>query len=127
MPRPFSQFRDEDQRAADERRAQVLERQLAGEISGVATTFVDHSGAARIKAVPLTGLARAARSGLGFSPVLDAFTSAGGIDGASPLASPEGDLRMVPDLDQLAVLPAPEGWAWAPGDRFHQDGTVYAG
>ena len=89
MPRPFSQFRGEEERAADERRAQVLERQLAGEISGVATTFVDHSGAARIKAVPLTGLARAARSGLGFSPVLDAFTSTGGIDGASPLASPE--------------------------------------
>ena len=127
MPRPFSQFRGEEERAADERRAQVLERQLAGEISGVATTFVDHSGAARIKAVPLTGLARAARSGLGFSPVLDAFTSTGGIDGASPLASPEGDLRMVPDLDGLAVLPAPDGWAWAPGDRFHQDGTVYAG
>jgi glutamine synthetase len=127
MPRPFSQFRGEEERAADERRAQALERQLAGEVSGVATTFVDHSGAARIKAVPLTGLARAARSGLGFSPVLDAFTSTGGIDGASPLASPEGDLRMVPDLDGLAVLPAPDGWAWAPGDRFHQDGTVYAG
>ncbi len=127
MPRPFSQFRGEEERAADERRAQVLERQLAGEVSGVATTFVDHGGAARVKAVPLTGLARAARSGLGFSPVLDAFTSAGGIDGASPLASPEGDLRMVPDLDRLAVLPAPDGWAWAPGDRFHQDGTVYAG
>ena len=127
MPRPFSRFRSEADRDADERRAQVLERQLAGEVTGVATTFVDHSGAARIKAVPLTGLARAARSGIGFSPVLDAFTSLGGIDGASALARPDGDLRMVPDLDRLAVLPAPDGWAWAPGDRFHQDGTVYAG
>ncbi len=45
MPRPFSKFRGEEERAADERRAQALERQLAGEISGVATTFVDHSGA----------------------------------------------------------------------------------
>lgn len=127
MPRPFSRLRGEQERAADERRAQALERQFAGEISGVATTFVDHSGTARIKAVPLTGLARAARSGLGFSPVLDAFNSAGGIDPASPLAKPDGDLRMVPDLDRLAVLSAPGGWAWAPGDRFHQDGTVYAG
>jgi glutamine synthetase len=127
MSRPFSLFRGLEERAADERRAQVLERQLAGEISGVATTFVDHSGAARIKAVPLTGLARAARDGVGFSPVLDAFTSAGGIDGSSALARPDGDLRMVPDLDRLAVLPAPDGWGWAPGDRFHQDGTVYAG
>ncbi len=127
MPRPFSRSRSDADRDVDERRAQVLERQLAGEVSGVATTFVDHSGAARIKAVPLTGLARAARSGVGFSPVLDAFTSLGGIDGASALARPDGDLRMVPDLDRLTVLPAPDGWAWAPGDRFHQDGTVYAG
>jgi glutamine synthetase len=126
MPRPFSRSRSDADRDADERRGQALERQLAGEVSGVATTFVDHSGAARVKAVPLTGLARAARWGVGFSPVLDAFTSLGGIDGASALARPDGDLRMVPDLDRLTVLPAPEGWAWAPGDRFHQDGTVYA-
>jgi glutamine synthetase len=127
MPRPFSQFRSEADRAADEQRGQALERQLAGDVSAVATTFVDHSGAARVKTVPLTGLAGAARSGLGFSPVIDAFTSDGGIDGASPLGGPDGDLRMVPDLSQLAVLSAPEGWAWAPGDRFYQDGTVYPG
>jgi glutamine synthetase len=127
MPRPFSRSRSAEERAADEHRAQVLQRLLAGEVSGVATTFVDHSGAARVKVVPLTALASAARSGLGFSPVIDAFTSAGGIDAASPLCTPDGDLRLVPDLDQLAVLPAPEGWAWAPGDRFQQDGTVYAG
>ncbi|MGO8886840.1 MAG: hypothetical protein ACLPUO_23710 [Streptosporangiaceae bacterium] len=127
MPRPFSQFRGEAERSADERRAQVLQRQLAGEVSAVATTFVDHSGAARVKTVPLSGLASAARSGLGFSPVIDAFTSAGGIDEASPLCVPDGDLRMVPDLDRLAVLPVPQGWAWAPGDRFQQDGSVYAG
>jgi glutamine synthetase len=125
MPRPYSRSRSDQERAADERRGQALERQLAGEITGVATTYVDHSGAARVKAVPLTGLARAARAGLGFSPVIDAFTSDGGIDAASPLDVPDGDLRMVPDLDRLAVLPAPDGWAWAPGDRFHQDGTVY--
>jgi glutamine synthetase len=127
MPRPFSQFRSEADRGADEQRGQVLERQLAGDVSAVATTFVDHSGAARVKTVPLTGLARAARSGLGFSPVIDAFTSDGGIDGASPLGVPDGDLRMVPDLSQLAVLLTPAGWAWAPGDRFWQDGTVYPG
>ena len=127
MPRPYSRYRGEDERAADERRAQALQRQLAEEVSGVATTFIDHSGAARVKAVSLAGLARAARSGLGFSPVIDAFDSQGGINADSPLDKPDGDLRMVPDLDHFAVLPAPEGWAWAPGDRFHQDGTVYAG
>jgi glutamine synthetase len=127
MPRPFSRQRSVQERAADERRGQALQRQLAGEVSAVATTFIDHSGAARVKTVPLSGLARAARSGLGFSPVIDAFDSVGGINPASPLDTPDGDLRMVPDLDNLAVLPEPDGWAWAPGDRFLQDGTVYAG
>jgi glutamine synthetase len=126
MPRSFSPVRTEQERAADERRAQAIQRQLADRVSGVAITYVDHSGAARIKLVSLDGLARAARSGVGFSPVIDAFRSDGGIDPASPLDKPDGDLRMVPDLDRLAPLSDPEGWAWAPGDRFHQDGTVYA-
>jgi glutamine synthetase len=125
MPRAFSQVRGEEERAADERRAQELQRQLADEVTGVAITFVDHSGAGRVKVVPLEALARAARHGVGFSPVIDAFTSDGGIDPASPLDRPDGDLRMVPDLDRLVVLRDPAGWAWAPGDRFTQDGSVY--
>jgi glutamine synthetase len=126
MPRPFSPVREDTERAADEQRAQVLQRQLADQVSGVAITFVDHSGAGRIKVVPLGGLTKAARSGVGYSPVIDAFTSDGGIDPLSPLDTPDGDLRMVPDLDGLVVLRDPGGWAWAPGDRFHQDGSVYA-
>jgi glutamine synthetase len=126
MPRPFSPVREDVERTADEQRAQVLQRQLADEVSGVAITFVDHSGAARLKVVPLDALPRAARSGVGYSPVIDAFISDGGIDPASPLDKPDGDLRMVPDLDRLVVLRDPGGWAWAPGDRFHQDGSVYA-
>jgi len=126
MPRAFSQVRGEAERAADELRAQELQQQLADEITGVVITFVDHSGAGRVKVVPLEALARAARSGVGYSPVIDAFTSDGGIDPASPLDRPDGDLRMVPDLDRLMVLRDPAGWAWAPGDRFTQDGSVYA-
>ncbi len=122
----FSPVRGEDERAADEQRAFELQRTLEGQVSGVAITFVDHSGAGRIKIVPLHALDRAARFGVGFSPVIDAFTSDGGIDPASPLDRPDGDLRMVPDLDQLVVLRDPAGWAWAPGDRFTQGGTVYA-
>jgi glutamine synthetase len=126
MPRAFSQVRGEGERAADEHRAQELQRQLADDVTGVVITFVDHSGAGRVKAVPLEALARTARYGVGYSPVIDAFTSDGGIDPASPLDRPDGDLRMVPDLDQLVVLRDPVGWAWAPGDRFTQDGSVYA-
>lgn len=126
MPRAFSQVRSADEQAADERRAQELQRELADDITGVIISFVDHSGAGRVKVVPLEALGRAARFGVGYSPVIDAFTSDGGIDAASPLDRPDGDLRMVPDLDQLAVLRDPAGWAWAPGDRFTQDGSVYA-
>jgi glutamine synthetase len=126
MPRAFSRVRGEAERTADEQRAQELQRQLADEVTGVVITFVDHSGAGRVKAVPLAALARVARSGVGYSPVIDAFTSDGGIDAASPLDRPDGDLRMVPDLDQLVTLRDPAGWAWAPGDRFLQDGSVYA-
>jgi glutamine synthetase len=125
MPRMFSPVRDADERAADEHRASGLQRTLVGQVTGVAITFVDHSGAGRIKVVPLEGLARAARFGVGFSPVIDAFTSDGGINPESPLDRPDGDLRLVPDLDQLVVLHDPAGWAWAPGDRFTQDGKVY--
>jgi glutamine synthetase len=126
MPRAFSQVRGEEERAADEQRAQELQRQLADEVTGVVITFVDHSGAGRVKVVPLEALARAARFGVGYSPVIDAFTSDGGIDPASPLDRPDGDLRMVPDLSRLVVLRDPAGWAWAPGDRFTQDGSRYA-
>ncbi|MBO0836318.1 MAG: glutamine synthetase [Actinobacteria bacterium] len=125
MPREFSQLRGEAERAGDERRAKDLQVQLAGQVTGVVITFVDHSGAGRVKVVPLEALARAARFGVGYSPVIDAFTSDGGIDPASPLDRPDGDLRMVPDLDRLVVLRDPPGWAWAPGDRFSQDGAVY--
>jgi glutamine synthetase len=126
LPRPFSQLRGEQERMTDAQRAEAVARQLAGRASSIATTFVDHSGAARVKVVPLSGLARAARSGLGFSPVIDAFLSDGSIDPVSPLDRPDGDLRLVPDLDRIAVLAEPPGWALVPADRFHQDGAVYA-
>jgi glutamine synthetase len=127
MPRPFSQFRGEDERDADQQRARQLQEQHADEVSAVAVTFIDHSGAARVKSVPLERLDGAARNGLGFSPVIDAFDSLGGINPASPLDKPDGDLRMVPDLDSFAALTSPLGWAWAPGDRFWPDGSGYAG
>src|SRR5262245_18079705 len=125
MPRAFSQVRGADEQAADEQLAHELQRQLADEVTGVAITFVDHSGAGRVKVVPLEALARAARFGVGFSPVIDAFTSDGGIDAASSLDRPDGDLRMVPDQDRLVLLRDSAGWAFAPGDRFTQDGRVY--
>ncbi|MBB5625634.1 glutamine synthetase family protein [Sphaerisporangium krabiense] len=38
---------------------------------------------------------------------------------------PVGDLRLYPDLDRLVVLPALPGWAWAPADRYDQEGAPH--
>jgi len=47
---------------------------------------------------------------------------------ASPhIGGPTGDLRLLPDVGQLVALAGQPGWAWAPADRFTQDGAEYGG
>jgi len=38
---------------------------------------------------------------------------------------PVGDFRLRPDLGRLCVLAAQPGWAWAPVDRWRQDGEPH--
>ncbi|MCX4098836.1 glutamine synthetase family protein [Nocardia sp. alder85J] len=38
---------------------------------------------------------------------------------------PVGDLRLHPDPDRVVVSAAMPGWAWAPGDRYDQEGGVH--
>src|SRR4051812_44848436 len=102
-------------------------RQAAGDlaardVTGVAVTWVDTSGVTRVKAVPLTRLEHAAAWGIGMSPVFDAFLLDDSIVSGRYAGGPVGDLRLHPDLDRLAVLPALPGRAWAPADRYDQDG-----
>ena len=59
------------------------------------------------------------------SPVFDTFVSDDSITSTDVLGSPDGDLRLLPDLDRLTVLAAQPGWAWAPVDRYTQDGAAY--
>jgi glutamine synthetase len=47
-------------------------------------------------------------------------------DPGHPLAVPDGDLRLVPDLAALLPLETATGWAWAPAERWQRDGTPYA-
>ena len=42
------------------------------------------------------------------------------------IGGPGGDLRLVPDPDRITALAGQPGWAWAPVDRFTQEGRVYA-
>ncbi|MEV8474310.1 glutamine synthetase family protein [Streptomyces sp. NPDC051173] len=101
-------------------------RLTAKDIHGVALTWVDNAGMTRVKAVPTARLAHTAQWGVGMSPVFDVFLSDDSTVDSAHIGGPVGDLRLVPDLDRLTVLAAQPGWAWAPVDRYEQDGTPYA-
>ncbi len=95
------------------------------DVVGVAVTWVDNSGITRVKAVPLAKLESAARWGIGASPVFDAFLLDDSIMSGRYAGSPIGDLRLHPDVARLTVLAAQPGWAWAPADRYTQDGDIH--
>lgn len=94
-------------------------------VRGVILSYVDTAGINRIKTVPLSRLDDAARWGVGMSPVFDVFLSDDSITSTDRLGSPDGDLRLRPDLDRLVVLAGQPGWAWAPVDRYTQDGVPW--
>jgi glutamine synthetase len=119
---------DPAQRAERARQAgPVASRLAAAGVTMVALCWVDNAGIARVKTVPLGRLEHAAGWGIGMSPVFDVFLVNDGMTTSAHIGGPGGDLRLLPDLDRVAVLAAQPGWAWAPVDRYTQDGQVYAG
>ncbi|RBY78896.1 glutamine synthetase [Geodermatophilus sp. TF02-6] len=116
------------QEERDRRRAQA-ERSLDGlreaGVVGVVLPWVDTGGVTRVKSVPLQRLPAAAAWGVGMSPVFDAFLFDDSIVAGRFAGSAVGDLRLHPDLDRLTVLAAQPGWAWAPVDRYDQDGRPH--
>lgn len=98
----------------------------AAGVEAVAMTWVDTSGITRVKAVPVARLEYAAEWGIGASPVFDAFLVDDSIISGRHAGGPAGDLRLFPDLDRLRMLASPAGWAWAPADRYAQDGAAHA-
>ena len=117
---------DEHERQERARRARGAQAGLASrDVDVVAATFVDNSGITRVKAVPVPVLDHAAAWGIGASPVFDSFLFDGsGVTGPHA-PGVVGDLRLHPDLDRLTVLAAQPGWAWAPVDRYDQQGGVH--
>ena len=93
----------------------------------VALCWVDNAGITRVKTIPLGRLEHVAGWGVGMSPVFDVFLVNDDITTSEHIGGPGGDLRLIPDLDRLAVLAGQPGWAWAPVDRYTQDGQVYPG
>ncbi|HZD98813.1 MAG TPA: glutamine synthetase family protein [Micromonosporaceae bacterium] len=114
-----------DRRAlAEAGRAQAEELSAAG-VAAVAVTWVDNVGVTRAKAVPIARLSHAVAWGVGMSAVHDVFQIDDSITVGHYLGGPVGDVRLHPDIGALAVLRAQPGWAWAPGDRWTQDGQPY--
>lgn len=115
-------------RPGDVERATALSGELSGRgVHGVVLAYVDTAGIGRVKTVPTARLASAAAWGVGMSPVFDTFLANDSIVTTDVLGSPDGDLRLYPDLDQLVVLAGQPGWAWAPVDRITQDGERHPG
>jgi glutamine synthetase len=104
------------------RAKQIVPELVQNHVRGVVLSFVDTAGITRIKTVPVARLPRTARWGAGMSTVFDVFLSDDSITSTDRLGSPDGDLRLVPDLDRLVPLAGQPGWAWAPVDRYTQDG-----
>ncbi len=99
----------------------------ASGITMIALCWVDNAGIARVKTIPVGRLERAAEWGIGMSPVFDVFVVDDSITTSKYIGGPGGDLRLVPDLDRLTTLAAQPGWAWAPVDRYTQEGHRYPG
>ena len=106
---------------------QLADDLAARGVVGVAVSYVDNSGIARVKTVPLARLEHAARRGIGMSPVFDVFMFDDAITASPSSTGPVGDLRLFPDLEGLVVLAAQPGWAWAPVDRRTQEGEPHWG
>jgi glutamine synthetase len=115
------QERDERRAAAE---AAVEELAEIG-VVGVVLPWVDTSGITRMKSVPLAKLPSAAAWGAGMSPVFDGFLLDDSIVAGRFAGSAIGDLRLHPDLSRLTLLAGQPGWAWAPVDRYRQDGQPH--
>jgi glutamine synthetase len=110
-------------------RSKLAESMVAGlaaqGVVAVATTFVDNSGITRVKTVPLNRLPHLAAWGVGISTSFDYFRFDDWIAAPPGGHAPVGDLRIIPDVRRVVALVAQPGWAWAPADRYQQDGEPH--
>ncbi|MGI8576522.1 MAG: glutamine synthetase [Nocardioidaceae bacterium] len=116
----------EERGARSEAAEALIDPLVEAGVVAVATTFVDNSGIARVKAVPLGRLPRLAAWGAGTSTSFDRFRADDEVVGSGAGTEPVGDLRLIPDVRRLVPLAAQPGWAWAPADRYQQSGAEHS-
>ena len=114
------------ERNARSKRAEGMVAGLAAQgVVAVATTFVDNSGIARVKTVPLARLPQLSAWGVGFSTAFDYFRFDDWVAAPATGEGPVGDQRIIPDLSRVVTLAAQPGWAWSPGERWSQSGQEH--
>ena len=97
-------------------------------VVGVQIGWVDNNGIVRSRVVPTAELAAATRRGVGVPAVFAVFDSHDVITFAHPgLATPSGDVRLLPVLDGADVVPlaGQPGMAWAQGRQLSADGSPW--
>jgi glutamine synthetase len=95
-------------------------------IAGVTISWADNNGIPRSRIVPVGALARVAKVGVGVTSLFAVFDSFDAITFAHEgLATPSGDVRLVPVLDGLVRLAGQPALAWAPGRQVAADGEPW--
>src|SRR4051794_19569975 len=85
-------------------------------VTGAQIAWADNNGIPRSRIVPITGLASAATRGVGITSLFAVFDTHDTITYAHPgLATPSGDVRLVPVIERLRRLAGQPSLAWAPG------------
>src|SRR5207302_5631856 len=98
----------------------------AAGVTGVQIAWADNNGIPRSRIVPVAGLAGAATKGVGVTTLFAVFDTHDAITYAHPgLATPSGDVRLVPVIERLRRLAGQPALAWAPGRQITIDGSPW--
>ncbi|MEU7783629.1 glutamine synthetase family protein [Amycolatopsis sp. NPDC049159] len=98
----------------------------AAGVGGVHLAWADNNGIPRSRIVPIAGLADAATRGVGATSLFAVFDSHDAITyGHAGLATPSGDIRLVPVVERLRRLAGQPALAWAPVRQLGRDGEPW--
>ena len=99
---------------------------VAAGVAGVTIHWADNNGIPRSRTVPVASLPRVAEVGVGITTLFAVFDSADAITFAhEPLATPSGDVRLIPVLDKLVVPAGQPALAFVPGRQVAADGSPW--
>src|SRR2546427_363426 len=87
----------------------------ANGVAGVTITWADNNGIPRSRIVPVDTLSRVVERGVGITTLFAVFDTHDVITFAhQDLATPSGDIRLVPELSALTRLAGQRALAWVP-------------